>query len=71
MGVGQSNEPGALHWRKSSFSSIGNCVEVASDGSEVLVRDSKDPAGLVLRYTRDEWDAFLRGSKTGEFDDLP
>jgi hypothetical protein len=32
------------------------------------VRDSKDPTGPILRFTREEWAAFLGGAKEGEFD---
>ena len=59
-----------LSWIKSSLSfSNGNCVEVAGlpDGG-VGVRDSKDPSGPVLRFTPDEWNAFLGGACNGEFD---
>jgi len=55
---------------KSSLSfSNGNCVEVASlpDGG-VGVRNSRDSQGLVLRFTSDEWHAFLGGVRNGEFD---
>jgi hypothetical protein len=58
------------HWIKSSLSfSNGNCVEVASlsDG-EIGVRDSKDSEGPVLRFTSDEWHAFVGGVRNGEFD---
>ncbi len=56
-------------WTKSSFSSSNNaCVEVAADGDEILVRDSKHPDGGTLRFSRLEIDAFLRGAKNGEFD---
>lgn len=42
-------------WRKSSHSGTGNdtCVELADLGRAVGIRDSKDPAGPVLRLTRD------------------
>lgn len=44
------------------------CVEVARKPEGVAVRDSKDQAGPVLYFKNDEWDAFLRGAKDGEFD---
>ena len=59
-----------LSWIKSSFSfSNGNCVEVASlpEGG-IGVRDSKDPAGPMLRFTPGEWQAFLGDARNGEFD---
>jgi Domain of unknown function (DUF397) len=59
-------------WVKSSLSySNGNCVEVASlpDG-EIGVRDSKNPDGPVLRFTPDEWRAFVGGARNGEFDSI-
>jgi hypothetical protein len=31
------------------------------------VRDSKDPASPVLTFTAQEWVAFVRGVKAGEF----
>jgi Domain of unknown function (DUF397) len=57
-------------WVKSSLSmSNGNCVEVASlSGGGIGVRDSKDTEGPVLRFTPDEWHAFLGGVRNGEFD---
>ncbi len=52
------------NWRKSSRSGdVGACVEVAViDDSiaamDVAVRDSKDPAGPVLRFSPTAWSAF-------------
>jgi hypothetical protein len=34
----------------------------------VGVRDSKDLNGPVLRFSREEFAAFLAGAKAGEFD---
>lgn len=67
--VGPGSAP---HWIKSSLSfSNSNCVEVASmPGGEIGVRDSKDSEGPVLRFTPDEWHAFLGGARNGEFDNF-
>ena len=58
------------HWVKSSLSfSNGNCLEVAElPGGSVGVRNSREPAGPVLSFTREEWDAFLGGARRGDFD---
>ncbi|OZM82307.1 DUF397 domain-containing protein [Pseudonocardia sp. MH-G8] len=64
-------DPGP-RWRKSKASQgNGNCVEMAAlpDG-RVGVRDSKDPSGPVLTFTRAELRAWLHGARSGEFDDL-
>ncbi|GAA3836564.1 hypothetical protein GCM10022226_68160 [Sphaerisporangium flaviroseum] len=53
------------HWQKSSFSTDqGTCVEITSNLPGIIrVRDSKNPAGPVLRSTPIEWAAFLDGIK--------
>ena len=47
------------NWRKSSHSGSngGECVEVATAGT-VLVRDTADRSGPVLRFTNEAWRAF-------------
>jgi hypothetical protein len=56
-------------WRKSTYSANNGCVEVALvDDGEVAVRDSKDCSGPVLLFRPDEWAAFVRGIRAGEFD---
>lgn len=65
-------KPMTLRWRKSTASNpSGNCVELAalSDGG-IAMRNSRDPSGPVLVYTRAEIAAFLDGARRGEFDDL-
>lgn len=59
-------------WVKSTLSlANGNCVEVSDlPGGRVGVRNSRDPEGPVLRFTPDEWQAFLGGVRNGEFDDF-
>jgi hypothetical protein len=57
-------------WRKSSYSSGngGNCVEVADLSGAVAVRDSKNPAGGILRFSPGEWRGFLTAVKRNELD---
>ncbi|GAA3016445.1 DUF397 domain-containing protein [Streptosporangium longisporum] len=53
-----------LVWRKSSLSGgQQNCVEVAQIGDSVAVRDSKDPDGPRLTFTRSVWLDFVAGLK--------
>jgi hypothetical protein len=63
---------GEVTWRKSRHSnSQGACVELAGlPSGEIALRNSRHPDSLALVYTRAEIDAFIRGAKDGEFDDL-
>jgi Domain of unknown function (DUF397) len=56
-------------WRRSSHCSDSSCVEVAWSGEEVLVRDSKDPDGPMLAFSRRQWAEFLEGVRSGAFQD--
>lgn len=56
------------HHSTSSQGSDQTCVDVAVRDAQVLVRDSKDPAGPVLRFRFLEWQVFLRGVRAGEFE---
>ena len=62
---------GKLAWRKAT-ASIGNgeCVEVAPGTQAVMVRDSVDPAGPMLRYSPRTWRAFITSTKTSTPDVL-
>lgn len=55
-------------YRKSSFCHRTGCVEVGHGEDKFFVRDSKNPDGPVLEFSRDEWDAFLTGVRNSEFD---
>jgi hypothetical protein len=57
-------------WTKSSLSGGDNsCVEWRADGDDVVVRDSKLGDGSPeLRFSPDEWDAFVGGVRQGEAD---
>ena len=48
----------SLQWIKSTYSSTGNCVEVADDASHVLVRDTQDRQGPVLVFAPVTWRRF-------------
>ena len=72
MGTLASSTMAGSIWVKSSLSfANGNCVEVSDQpGGTVGVRNSREREGPVLRFTPDEWQAFLGGVRNGEFDDF-
>jgi Domain of unknown function (DUF397) len=55
-------------WRKASHSDNGgaDCVEVGAD-DRVLVRDTKDRRGPVLRFSPAAWRSFATQVKQGGF----
>jgi hypothetical protein len=55
-------------WRKSSYSGSGGgeCIEVGTIASTVLVRDTKDHGhGPVLAFAPRAWEAFAAKVKQG------
>jgi hypothetical protein len=50
----------ALNWRKASYSAGngGGCVEVSNDTRRVVVRDTQDRIGPVLKFSLDAWRRF-------------
>lgn len=60
------NRQSTLLWRKSSSSADGgNCVQVASLESSVLVRDSADQSGPMLDFSVTHWRTFVGRIKSG------
>jgi Domain of unknown function (DUF397) len=59
-------EDADLKWRTASYSSNGGgeCVEVAGHGNRVLVRDTQDRSGPVLRFSPAAWHRFAGQVKT-------
>ncbi|HEV8557494.1 MAG TPA: DUF397 domain-containing protein [Actinophytocola sp.] len=49
----------SLAWRKSSFSDVNECVELAWPGDVIFVRDSKNPAGPVLMFEHSRFGRLL------------
>jgi Domain of unknown function (DUF397) len=67
--MGSNPAPAELSWRKSARSAAnGACVEVAGIAEAVFMRDSKDPAGPVLRFSASAWSSFLHDTRMGLFD---
>ncbi|MFE4397085.1 MULTISPECIES: DUF397 domain-containing protein [Streptomycetaceae] len=59
-----------LNWQKSSFSGDrADCVEIASAGDLVYIRESDDPTTIVTT-TPTKLAAWLHSAKAGEFDHL-
>lgn len=57
-------------WRKSTRTQqSGQCVEMAAVDQVIGVRDSKDPTGPVLVFSRQAFGAFVRGVARGELDE--
>jgi hypothetical protein len=56
-------------WFKSTYSAQnGECLEASRRKTEAMdVRDSKDPHGIVLSFTRESWSAFLTDVKGNRF----
>jgi hypothetical protein len=56
----------SLDWLKASLCQNGECVEIACDTGTVAMRKSTQP-DLVLRFSPDEFGAFLREVKEGRY----
>ena len=54
-------------WQRSTFCADRACIELAAAQEEVLLRDSKNTAGPVLRFSRPEWEDFRVAVAAGEF----
>ena len=57
-----------LVWRRARRCATGTCIEVATDGEQYFVRDSKDPQAAPLKFDREEWATFVAGVRAGDFD---
>jgi hypothetical protein len=57
-------------WRKSSYSSSGNCVEVGADGRtpNVSIRDTKSRERGMLAVSAETFAEFIANAKAGRLD---
>jgi hypothetical protein len=55
-------------WQRAKDDDSGSAVEVAFVDDLIGLRNSADPDGTVLVFTKGEWDAFVGGAQDGEFD---
>ncbi|MDJ1138376.1 DUF397 domain-containing protein [Streptomyces iconiensis] len=60
-----------LQWQKSSYSTQpdGDCIELATNGNKVLLRESDDPT-VVTALSRAHLRALLIAADSGALDDL-
>ena len=54
-------------WRRSTRCGNATCIEVAKVDDQYLIRDSKNPDGAPLTFTKAEWDAFVAGVRGDDF----
>lgn len=66
-GIAEAGQPA---WRRASFCTGGECVEVAQRDGMITLRDSTQPQGSMLHYAAGAWGSFLRTIKSGQLDDL-
>ncbi|MFJ4338581.1 DUF397 domain-containing protein [Streptomyces sp. NPDC088915] len=66
IGAGQLQD---ARWVKARASDgLNECVELAEVGESIAMRNSRDPEGPALIFTRSELAAFVNGASKGEFD---
>lgn len=57
-----------MRFIKASACDSNACVEVAIDGVDVWIRHSDQDPQESIRFNKEEWRAFLKGARSGEFD---
>jgi len=57
-----------MSWQRSTTCADSACVEVASWGEHVYLRDGKSPDSGLLCVARSDWEAFRSRVRLGHFD---
>jgi Domain of unknown function (DUF397) len=55
-------------WQRAPGDDSNRGIEVAFVDDLIGLRNSAQPAGPVLVFTKPEWEAFVAGAQNGEFD---
>ncbi|MFJ6101841.1 DUF397 domain-containing protein [Streptomyces sp. NPDC092359] len=66
-GVGAGTLPDARWTKAMASDGRDDCVELAQVGENIAMRNSRDPQGPALIFTRSELVAFFDGVSKGEF----
>jgi len=56
-------------WLRSSYCASNECVEITRENGAVVLRNSSQPRKIV-RYSTEEWAAFAKGLRAGDFTDF-
>ncbi|WP_186315590.1 DUF397 domain-containing protein [Catellatospora sichuanensis] len=56
-----------IEWNVGSYCDTAACVEVGMGDGKVRIRRARTSEPVVV-FTHEEWTAFLRSAKDGEFD---
>lgn len=60
-----------MTYRTSSFCNYGECIAVGVSASgSIAIKDTKASGHKALLFTSEEWQAFVKGIKNGDFDQL-
>lgn len=54
-------------WKRSTKCDGGHCLEMEQEGPLVFLRNNIDPNRQIVA-TQEEWEAFIKGVKAGDFD---
>lgn len=63
-----SHNPFAAEGFKLSSHTHKCCCVAVRIRDTIDVRDTKNPGGPTISFNKDEWSAFVKGVKAGEFD---
>jgi hypothetical protein len=61
---------GDIIWRTSQYCDGGVCVMVASHDGAILIASNRSKNGPFIKLTQNDWRAFVRMIKGGDFDQI-